>query len=104
MRVLLALMVLASAVFAADVVWTRFTGKVKSVNQKTSMLTIQNADGDLIGFKVDGDVWISSGKEQVKLADLKIDDKVTLLYQPKADQVKDSDQPPEGGVYSPSKK
>jgi hypothetical protein len=84
--------------FGSEVQWSRFRGRVKGINAKTSTLTIQNGEGDLITVKVDQDVQLEHGKEQAKLTDLSIDDKVTMLYLPKAPVPKE-DEPPPGGVY-----
>lgn len=88
----------------ADVQWSRLRGKVKGVNGKTSYVTIQNREGDLLTVKVDDDVEIVSGKNVVKLKDLEIDDKVTLVYLPKAPIPHDPELPQEGGVYPPAKR
>ena len=88
---------------ATDVQWSRFRGTVKSINGKTSSLTIQNKEGDLFTIKVDEDVEIVSGKEVKKLRDIAIDDKVVLVYMPKAPAPKDPDEPESGGVYKPLK-
>jgi len=81
----------------ADVLWSRFKGQVKGVNGKTSLLTIQNKEGDLLTVKIDSDVLVMKGKDEIKLKDVSIDDQVTLLYLPRAPV--DSDEPAEGGVY-----
>lgn len=90
----------ASGLWAADVQWNRFRGKVKSVNYRLSTLTLDSA-GDVITVKIDDDVTVLSGRDTVKLEDVKIDDKVTLLYAPKAPPKKDPEAPPLGGVYPP---
>jgi hypothetical protein len=97
--VYIAIVLIVSAIAEADVQWSRFRGKVKGINGKAGTVTIQNAEGDLITIKVDADVQIERGKEMAKLNDLTIDDKVTLLYLPKAPPLKDPDEPPAGGVY-----
>lgn len=51
--------------------------------------------------KINDDVAILSGKDVVKIGSVTIDDKVTLLYAPKAPPQKDPDAPPPGGVYQP---
>jgi hypothetical protein len=98
MRYMLILLLAAAVANATEVSWSRFKGKVKATNGKTSMVTIQNGEGDLIALKVDADVRVLRGKDDVKLGDLSIDDKVTLVYEPKAPAPKD-DEPPVGGVY-----
>ena len=101
-----AVVALTVAVLAhGDVQWSRFKGKVKAVNGKAATVTIQNAEGDLVTVKVDSDVEVLRGKDQVKLGDVAIDDKVTLVYSPKAPPPKESDEEPAlGGVYAPVKR
>lgn len=87
---------------ATDVQWTRLRGKVKSLNAKTQTLTIEDSAGDLLTLHIDADVDVLAGKDPIqKFADLKLDDKVTLLYNPKPPTPKDSDEPAAGGVYKP---
>lgn len=88
----------------SEVQWSRFKGKVKGINGKTSLITIQNGEGDLITVKVDDDVEILDGKDAKHLRDLSIDDKVTLVYSPKAPTPKDVDEPAGGGIYAPARK
>jgi hypothetical protein len=97
---------LALALFAgaADVNWSRFRGKVKAINGKASTVTIQNAEGDLVTVKVDDDVSIVSGKQVKALGDLAIDEKVVLVYFPKAPAPKEPEETPEGGVYPPARR
>ena len=104
MKQIALLLLLASFSSASNVEWTRFKGKVKATNGKTQSITIQNAEQDLITIKVDLDVQIIKDKEEVNLREVQIDDKVTLLYQPKAPAPKDPDEPEPGGVYAPFRK
>jgi hypothetical protein len=97
-KLVLLTLLLTHPVFGSDVLWSRFKGTVKAINGKTAMVTIQNAEGDLITVKVDADVILGRGKEEIKLSDLKIDDKLILLFVPKA-IVKEADQPAEGETY-----
>lgn len=85
----------------ADVQWSRFNGKVKGINGKTSQLTIQNKEGDLFTVKVDADVIIVKGKEVVLMKDVRMDENVSLLYLPKAPDAMESDEPESGSVYLP---
>lgn len=103
MRILCLITLLLSHVAYGDVSWTRFRGKVKAINYKTSTITLDSG-GDLVTIKVDDDVNILSGKTAVKLSDVGIDDKVTLIYAPKAPAPKDPDEPSPGGVYPPLKR
>jgi len=67
------------AVAALCVDWVRFTGKVKAINLKTSTLTIQNADGDLLTVPIDYQVKIADkGGDLRGLKDLQLNQKVTL--------------------------
>lgn len=101
LRVMLLIAVLTNIGLAADVYWARFTGRVKGLNGKTSFITIQNKEGDLVSVKTDTDVTILKGKDEVGLGDVRIDDKVTLLYSPKAASVNPTEEPAPGGVYKP---
>ena len=94
-----ALLLATSAAFASEVQWTRFRGKVKSVNYRTQEITLQNAEGDLIGVKVTEDVAIFDGKEIRKLSDVAVDEKVSLLFAPKPLPPKEPDEPAPGGTY-----
>lgn len=86
---------------ASEIQWTRMKGTVKASNAKTQMLTLQNQEGDLFSIHIDGDIDVVAGKDTIgKLSDLKLGDKVTLLYNPKAAAPKDADQPVDG-VYKP---
>jgi hypothetical protein len=96
----LVLVLAATVCRASEVQWTRFRGKVKAVNYKTSTLTLDSG-GDLVTVKLDDDVMILEGKEAVQPSGVLIDDKVTLIYAPKAAAPKDPDAPPPGGVYQP---
>ena len=78
----LCLTLLTSVALATEVQWTRFKGTVKSLNYKTSSITIQNADGDLFSLKLDKDVKIKKDKGEVSLDSVELDDKITLLYLP----------------------
>ena len=98
---MLATLLLTHPVFGSDVLWSRFKGTVKAINGKTSTVTIQNGEGDLITVKVDNDVILGRGKEEIKLSDVKIDDKLILIFVPKAPQSKDPDQPIDGETYKP---
>jgi hypothetical protein len=89
---------------ASNVEWTRFKGKVKNVNGKASTVTIQNGEGDLVTIKVTEDVTILSGRDVVGLGKVRIDDKVTLLYEPRAPEAKDAEEPEPGGFYPPAKR
>lgn len=97
-RLILLVVLAATAARASDVQWTRFRGKVKAVNYKISSVTLQS-NGDLVTVKVDDDVTIYEGKEAVKLTGVLIDDKVTLIYAPRAPAPKDPEEPQQGGVY-----
>lgn len=96
-----AVVFVVGVVSGADVSWTRFKGKVKAIDQKASKITIQNAEGDLIGIKVDPDVSITCGKEVRTLKDVAIDEKVTLMFLPKVAVPQDDE--PVSGVYKPLK-
>jgi len=100
----LAAIVIGSTVVLAEVSWTRLNGKVKGINGKTSQITIQNKEDDLLTVKVDSDVTIIRDKAQVTLKDITIDDKVTLMYLPRPATQKDAEEPPEGSIYPPFKK
>jgi hypothetical protein len=100
---LLLLLTVSAVAFASDVQWTRIRGKVKSTNAKTQTLTIEDVAGDLLTLHIDGDIDVYNGKDLIsKFADIKLDDKVLLLYDPKAPTPKDSDEPV-NGVYKPLK-
>jgi hypothetical protein len=103
MRVLIVLLI-AVAVQASEVEWNRLKGTLKAINHKTGVVSLQDKDGDLLKLKLDGDVTIVRGKDEVKATDLRIDDKVTLLYNPKAQPVADPDEPTMGSVYPSLKK
>jgi hypothetical protein len=103
MKKLAIVLLLATVANASDVSWTRFRGKVKTVNYRASTMTIES-NGDLVTIKVDDDVTILAGKEKQPLSAIGIDDKVTLLYAPKAAERKDSDEPAPGSVYAPLKR
>jgi len=97
-------MMLGAGLWASDVQWTRFRGQVKAVNYKTATLTLES-NGDLVTVKIDDDVTILRGKEAIdKISGVLIDDKVTLIYAPKAPASKDPDEPPPGGVYAPERR
>jgi len=102
-QMILGALLIGSTAALADVQWTRLSGKVKGINGRTSQITIQNKEDDLLTVKVDSDVTIIRDKAQIALKDISIDDKVTLMYLPKA-ITKDPDEPPEGGVYAPIKR
>jgi hypothetical protein len=91
------------AVASATVQWSRFKGTVKSVNGKTSTVTIQNREGDLLTVAITEDVQIFVGKEVKQLREVSIDEKVTLVYSPKAPIPKDPDEPTDGEVYKPAR-
>jgi hypothetical protein len=105
MKKVLALLLMCLGVSqASEIQWIRLRGKVMATNSKTAMLTIADQGGDLMSLHVDADVDVYSGKELVaKLSDLKLGDKVTLLYNPKAAAPKNPDEPEPGGVYKPVK-
>jgi len=98
-KLLMLSVLFAANVYGSDVLWSRFKGTVKAINGKTSTVTIQNSEGDLITVKIDADVILGRGKEEIKLSDLKIDDKLILLFVPKAPPAKDPDQPSDGETY-----
>ncbi len=102
-RVILLLVLAGALTKASDVQWTRFRGKVKAVNYRASTLTLDSG-GDLITVKIDDDVTIFSGKDPVQLNSVLIDNKVTLIYAPKALPPHEADEPPQGGVYLPAKR
>ena len=106
MRILIVLtvLVIGSVVVLAEVTWTRLNGKVKGINGKTSQITIQNKEDDLLTVKVDSDVTIIRDKAQIALKDISIDDKVTLMYLPRPATQKDAEEPSEGGTYAPVKR
>lgn len=92
----------ASAAFGSEISWSRFKGTVKAIDYKASTLTIQNSEGDLVGIKVNGDVTIRQGKDDVPLSKVQIDDKVTLFFAPKAAEVKGPDDTPDAnGILPP---
>ena len=97
-------LLLTGGVYASDVTWTRFKGKVKAVNQKASTVTIQNGENDLITVKVNDDVTILSGKDAVGLAAVNMDDKITLVYSPRGPEPRDPEEPAPGGVYPPARR
>jgi hypothetical protein len=81
-QILLAAVVAATCVQEVD--WTRFKGTVKGLNLKSNRITVQNAEGDLLGLQVNDDVKILRGKEsaEVKLGDVRLDDRVILIHIP----------------------
>ena len=87
---------LASVVRGSEVEWSRLKGTIRQVNYKTSTISIQDESGDLFKLKIDGDVTIQMGKQDKALKDVKLDDKVTLIYSPKAPTPVDADQPVNG--------
>lgn len=89
---------------SADVQWSRLSGKVKAINGKTSQVTIQNKEGDLLTVKVDQDVMIARDKETVAFKDVAMDDKITLLYMPKAPAPKEDDENAYTGQPLPNKR
>lgn len=95
---------LAPLLHASEVQWSRFKGRVKSINAKTLMLTIQNSEGDLVSVKTDPDVEIYRGRELKAIGELAIDDKVVLVYAPKPSIPGLADEPPPGGVYAPARR
>lgn len=101
---LLALVLWVFWAHAADVAWSRFRGTIKAVNHKTGVVTLQNKDGDVFNIKVDADVTVVVGKEERAFKDVRIDDKVTLLYAPKVPLPKEADDPDASDVYPPFKK
>jgi len=84
---------------ASEVAWSRFRGKVKKIDGKKLELTIQNKEGDDVTVKIDGDVLIVKGKDDVKLAAVQLDDQVTLMWMPKAPVPKEQDEAPVGSPY-----
>jgi len=104
-QILLVILACAAALQASEIQWTRLKGTVKAANSKTQMLTIADPQGDLLSLHIDGDIDVMAGKDAVgKLSDLKLGDKVTLLYNPKAPAPKDAEEPPAGSVYQPLKR
>src|SRR3954470_13131631 len=98
---ILVAVILGSVSLEADIQWSRLNGRVKGINGKTQQVTIQNREGDLLTVKIDPDVLIVRDKQEIHLKDVSMDEKVTLLYIPKAPEPKDTEEPPEGGVYKP---
>ena len=63
--------------------WVRFSGTVKAINLKTSTITIQNRDGDLITIPIDYQVQIADkGGDIRQLKALVLNEKVTLTRTP----------------------
>ena len=104
MKVFMLLLFLVAMANASDVNWTRFTGKVKSIDLKSSKITIQNAEGDLITVKFDDDVMLYQGKTSKVLSDIGMDEKVTLVYMPRPPKPKEAGEEPSGGFYPPLKR
>lgn len=100
MKMAVAVLLLSvNLVQASEIQWTRFIGTIKAVNSKSQMLTIEDQQGDLLSLHIDADVDVLKGKDPVgKFIDLKLGDKITLLYNPKAPEPKDPDQPV-NGIY-----
>ncbi len=73
-------LVLAAAVCAACVDWTRFSGTVKALNMKENTVTIENRDGDLLVIPIDFQVKITERHgELLGFSSLKLDEKITLI-------------------------
>lgn len=69
--------------WAVDVEWTRLRGTVKAINLKSSSLTIQNGDGDLISVPIDYQVKILEKRGDITtLGRLQLDQKVMLIRIP----------------------
>jgi hypothetical protein len=79
------------APLSADVQWSRLNGTVKGINGKRSEITVQNKEGDLLTITVTDDVSIVRKKDVVKLKDVAIDDRVTLVNIPKAPAPKEGE-------------
>jgi hypothetical protein len=74
---------LAVAACLPCVEWTRLSGTVKGINLRSSTLTIQNRDGDLLTVPVDYQVKIVEKHGEIRdLKALALDEKVTLLRVP----------------------
>lgn len=96
------ILMLTSVANATEIQWSRLRGKVKATNAKTQTLTIEDSAGDLLSLHIDAEVDVLDGKDPVaKFADLRLDEKVTLLYNPKPVAPKEVDEPALGGVYPP---
>jgi Cu/Ag efflux protein CusF len=76
------LAVAVAAVCAQEVQWTRFRGVVKGLDLKANRVTIQNGERDLVTIQVTDDVKVQRGKDDVKLGDIRLDDKVVLVHIP----------------------
>lgn len=101
----LLLLFIPAFLHSSDVLWSRFTGKVKALNYKSGLITFQTDSGDIFSVKADKDIVIVVGKEERALPDVRIDDKITLLNIPKADvPAPAEDAPGPDGVYPPIRK
>lgn len=89
-------------VMASGILWTRVRGRVKAMNAQNQELTVETRDGDLFEIHVDGNVDVYVKDEIVpRFQDLKLDEKVVLLWNPKPTAPKDPEEPEPGGVYKP---
>jgi len=76
---LLGLLVISDAALAAQaqkVPLATFTGAVHGVSKKS--ITIQNEEGNLVDFEINGKTRVMSGKKEIRSDDLKTGDLVSI--------------------------
>ncbi len=89
---------LAAAVCVPCVEWTRLSGTVKGINLKSSTVTIQNRDEDLLTIPIDYQVTMMEKHQELRsLKTLHLDEKITLLRVPAEAPIEDTSgmAPPE---------
>jgi hypothetical protein len=70
------LLVLSALVVAQQIPLATFDGTVHGVSGK--QITIENADGNLVDFEINGKTRVMRGKKKISARDLKTGDTVTI--------------------------
>jgi Cu/Ag efflux protein CusF len=71
-----AMLLVLSALVAAQIPLATFDGTVHGVSSK--QITIENADGNLVDFEINGKTRVMRGKKKIPASDLKTGDTVTI--------------------------
>jgi hypothetical protein len=74
---LLAVVLVTAPLFAAE---TTIRGKIKATNADKNEFTLEDANGKSVAITLDKDVILNRGGKEVKFADLKVGDDVSVCY------------------------